>query len=55
MAKQKKKFFAADLADALGITKFDFNALVQLGEIKPEDEVTQKDLEKIYKKHFGGG
>jgi hypothetical protein len=53
MAKQKK-FFAVDLADALGITRFDFNALVQLGEIRPGDEVTQKDLEKIYKKHFGG-
>lgn len=51
---RKRKFFAVDLADAIGMTRFDFSALVQLGEIRPGDEVTQEELEKIYKKHFGG-
>ena len=53
--KKEQTHNAALLADALGYTVHEFNALVQLGEIKYDDDVTEKKLRKIYNKHYGGG
>lgn len=50
----EKKFIALDLADALGINRFEFYALVQLGDLEITDEITETQLKKIYKKRFGG-
>ena len=46
----KRKFNAAELADAIGINRHEFNALVQLGAIGYDDEVSETELKKIYKK-----
>jgi heterodisulfide reductase subunit A-like polyferredoxin len=47
-----QKFNAAALADAKGWSRFEFDALVQLGAIRYEDEVTEKELEKLREKYY---
>ncbi len=47
-----QKFNAAALADAKGLSRFEFDALVQMGEIKYEDEITEAELEALVEKHY---
>lgn len=48
----KQKFNAAALADAKGLSRFHFDALVQIGVIKYEDEITEKELEDLVEKYY---
>jgi DNA-binding Xre family transcriptional regulator len=51
---KEKKFNVAELADAIGINRFELNALVQVGEVKIIEDITKTGLLRKYKKHFGG-
>lgn len=48
----RKKENAAKLADNLGMNRFEFDALVQMGVIKYEDELTRTEMEKIREKYY---
>lgn len=45
---------AVELADALGYSRHEFNALVQMGKIDYTSEMTLNSVKKLFEKYYGG-